>query len=230
MDNLKIRYFKTHLAVSFVAIVVITSFCAFYWFPFPFIVLDGTWRALLLLALIDLIIGPLLTFIISSSKKSFREQFSDLMIIVIIQVFALIYGISIIRNERVAALVHLDGAFHIVSEKDLGSQNKELLASLNTYNSYPIAHIPNQIASKTTGHKSTAVMFSINAYQPLDPNEIKEYQVLYENLPQGVRSSYSGDHIFKILVGKQRNAVVILDRNLTVLDIKLLPDNSSPDT
>jgi hypothetical protein len=72
--------------------------CQYLWFPTPFLRLDGTWRALLTLATVDIVIGPLLTLILVSAKKSKRELYIDMLVILTVQPSALGYGLMQIEQ------------------------------------------------------------------------------------------------------------------------------------
>jgi len=84
MDPLKKRFFQYHFIASLIIITLTSAICQFFWFPQPFLQLDGTWIALLMLASIDIIIGPLLTLFLVNSKKSRRELSLDMAIIILI--------------------------------------------------------------------------------------------------------------------------------------------------
>lgn len=66
MDKLKLLFFKWHLFLSFSVVFLIIFICQFVWFPSPFLMLDGTWIAILILASIDIILGSLLTLLLIS--------------------------------------------------------------------------------------------------------------------------------------------------------------------
>ena len=116
MDLRKKEYFIKHLLGSITTVLIISITCLWLWFPSPFILLDGTWIALLILAGVDITLGPLLTLMLVSSKKSIHAIVVDMTLILTLQIGALAYGFIQIEQQRVVALVHFTNAFHIVAK------------------------------------------------------------------------------------------------------------------
>jgi hypothetical protein len=223
VDKLKFKYFYSHLIVSSIIVISASLICLFIWFPSPFLKLDGTWRALLTVTIIDIIIGPLLTLLLVSSKKSLRENAIDLTIILTIQMSALSYGLFQISQERVYALIYLNGAFNPVPIKEISVNEKNVLLQLPKYKGiyYGTAIYP-QKENIITTH----LLFSPENYQQITPKVIGKNEFLYNKLPLHVQNSYNDEYIFKVLPGKQGVAVVILDQELSIKDIVLLADTS----
>ncbi|NQY50962.1 MAG: hypothetical protein HRT50_18065, partial [Colwellia sp.] len=119
MDSLKRKFFSWHITTSLIVVAFIALYCQFIWFPAPFLQVDGTWFALLIIAAVDITLGPLLTLLLVSSKKSARDLVVDMSVIVVIQISALGYGLSQIEQERTWAIVHLDGVFNLVAKKEI---------------------------------------------------------------------------------------------------------------
>jgi hypothetical protein len=64
----------------------------YIWYPKPFFGISNTIEPLKLLILVDVIIGPLLTFIVYKKNKSTLVM--DLSIIALLQIGAFFYGIG----------------------------------------------------------------------------------------------------------------------------------------
>jgi phosphoglycerol transferase MdoB-like AlkP superfamily enzyme len=219
VNKFKKKYFSYHLIASIIIVISFSLICQFIWFPSPFLKLDGTWRALLTLASIDIIIGPLFTLLLISSKKSFRENFFDLVVIITIQISALSYGLLQVAQERIYALIYLNGVFNPVPIKEVTVEKQKLLLSLPKYKGI---YYGTAINSKKESTNSTHLLFSPENYQPITTNVIGKNNFLYNKLPSYVKDSYSDEYIFKVLPGKQGVAVVILDSELSIKDIALL--------
>ena len=71
----------------------------------------------MLLVGVDVILGPLLTFIVFNPRK--KSLVYDLAVIVMLQVAALIYGVNVMASARPAFVVYLNGAFEVVGAKDV---------------------------------------------------------------------------------------------------------------
>ncbi len=84
------------------------------WYPQPHFSASGGWQGLIIIALVDLVLGPLLTLIIYNITKPRKELVLDLSIIVIIQLSALFYGIHTVYSQRPTALVFWESQFYTV--------------------------------------------------------------------------------------------------------------------
>lgn len=228
MDPLKKRFFNYHLTASLIIILLVSAICQFRWFPQPFLQLDGTWIALLTLASVDIIIGPLLTLLLVSSKKSARELSLDIIVIVMVQVSALTYGLMQIEKERLIALVHYDGIFHLVPKKMLTAplNNARDIPAQNRYKGIPLVIISEKNAlkyvMKTTNNK-LPFLYAIENYQPLATEELSKPTFDYQHLPENIAERYGQEFIFKLLIGKQRNAIIVFNPDMSIADIELLP-------
>jgi len=223
MDILKRKYFSWHLASSMVIVTTIGLTCQFLWFPTPFLQIDGTWFALLILAAVDITLGPLLTLLLVSSKKSTGELVVDMFVIVAIQISALSYGLMQIERERVWAIVHLDGAFNLVTKKEI--PNLQLIAKqeLPQYHGIYYAMVLNSdlpIHTETSNHP---LLYSPERFQFITKQAMKSSEFPYQKLPTNVQEKYNTDYIFNVLAGKRHNAVLVLDNNMKLIDILLLP-------
>ena len=65
------------------------------WYPTPYFAIDGGWQVLRILAGVDVVLGPLLTFIVFKIGKPSLKF--DMSCIILMQIGALIYGGMIIR-------------------------------------------------------------------------------------------------------------------------------------
>lgn len=228
MDPLKLSFFRYHFSVSFLIILLISAICQFLWFPQPFLQLDGTWVALLMLASIDIIIGPLLTLLLVSSKKSRRELIIDMVIIAIIQASALTYGLIQIEKERLVALVHYDDVFHLVPKKALTAplNMKKRIPELKLYQGIPLVMISEKTAieyNQQSKNRHLPFLYAIQNYQPFNAGSIPKSSFVYSNLPEEMAQKYGENYTFKVLVGKKRTALFVLNEGNTIVDLQLLP-------
>lgn len=223
MDKLKLKYFSYHLITSLFIVISISFICQFIWFPAPFIQLDGTWKALLIIASIDIIIGPLFTLLLVSSNKTIRENIFDLTIILTIQVSALSYGLFQVSQERIYALIYLNGAFNPVPIKEISVKGENNRLSLPKYKGIYYGTSIHQEMGKV---EVTPLLFSPKNYQVINHKIIGKNEFVYAHLPPLIQKQYSDKYIFKVLPGKQGVAVVVLDQKLTIKDIVLLENTN----
>jgi len=126
-----------HLGISSIIFLVLAYFIIFRWYPWPYFTADGGWQGIRIIALIDLVLGPLLTLIIFNPAKSLREIRFDLGAIGLLQISALIWGIYTVHSERTAAIVHWDGEFYTVSAKVYKEQGMPLDGLAQFSNAHP---------------------------------------------------------------------------------------------
>ena len=103
----KLKATGVHLSLSLLVFVYLVYQIYYNWYPQPYFAIDGGWQGIQIIAAVDLVLGPLITFLIFDLSKRRREILFDLGVILIIQVVALAYGIAQVYNQRpvVVALV-----------------------------------------------------------------------------------------------------------------------------
>ena len=104
----KLKATAVHLSMS-VAVFIYLAYQIYYnWYPEPYFSIDGGWQGIRLVGAVDLVLGPVITFLIFDLRKSRKEILFDLLVIVIIQVGALAYGVYTTYNQRPIAIVVID--------------------------------------------------------------------------------------------------------------------------
>jgi len=111
-----------HLSLSVVLIGALALMVIYLWYPFPLYKITGVIEPAKLLVLVDVIIGPLLTFVVYKHNKKYLKL--DLSIIAILQIAALSYGVHTIYQGRANLIVFNKGELHYLIEKY--AQNEDL--------------------------------------------------------------------------------------------------------
>lgn len=111
----KIRAALIHLLISIFVIGLFVYIVFFIWYPQPFAELASVIDPLYLLIVVDVIIGPLLTFVVYKKHKKYLKL--DLTLIATMQIIALLYGIYIIKEGRPILVTFHKGEFHLLVEK-----------------------------------------------------------------------------------------------------------------
>lgn len=109
-----------HLGISLTLAVSATLLIVFGWYTLPYFWLVGGPLLLALIVGVDVILGPLMTFIICAPGKSRKELFFDLSLIGLLQAAALVYGLHASYTSRLVYAVYVDGVFHLVKANELG--------------------------------------------------------------------------------------------------------------
>ncbi|EPF93058.1 hypothetical protein GCM10025882_06240 [Acinetobacter gyllenbergii] len=124
----KFKAFAVHLSLS----ALVGLVCAFIiykvWFIAPLEIATKITPIFLMMVGIDIVVGPLLTFLVY--KKGKKTLKFDLSVIVIIQCIALIYGVFNIYQSRPLWIAFDQDSFYLVraNEVDLESEKKAAVA------------------------------------------------------------------------------------------------------
>ena len=104
----KLKATAVHLSMS-VAVFIYLAYQIYYnWYPEPYFSVDGGWQGIRLVGAVDLVLGPLITFLIFDLGKSRRAILFDLITIAVIQLSALSYGVYSTYTQRPVAVVVID--------------------------------------------------------------------------------------------------------------------------
>lgn len=104
----KLKATAVHLGMS-IAVFIYLAYQIYYnWYPEPYFSIDGGWQGIRLVGAVDLVLGPVITFLIFDLRKSRKEILFDLLVIVTIQVGALAYGVYTTYSQRPVAIVVID--------------------------------------------------------------------------------------------------------------------------
>lgn len=121
--NQRIKFFLSHLSISFLISLIAVGVIFYIWYPYPLAQAVGVTQLFIMLIVIDVIVGPIMTFLIY--KKDFNVFKIDLAIIVIIQVAAFLYGFYSIAQGRPAWIVFNQNKFELVRANDQVIDNAE---------------------------------------------------------------------------------------------------------
>lgn len=88
----RLKAFGTHLLASLVVMSLIVGTLYFGWYRWPGWYLADALQVVLVMAGVDLVVGPLLTFVVASAGKPRRALTRDVSMIVVVQLIALSYG------------------------------------------------------------------------------------------------------------------------------------------
>ena len=104
-----------HLSGSVVVAALAAILVFGLWYPFPYRELAGGRELFVLVVLVDIILGPLLTLVLFAPTKIPKELWRDLTIVVILQLFALGYGVWTVWQARPLFLVAELDRFKVIS-------------------------------------------------------------------------------------------------------------------
>jgi len=115
----KVSAAAIHLVFTSLAACVAAALIFFIWFPNPFSKMVGGTQLFLLVISCDLALGPVISLVIFNSRKKRAELIRDYMIVGILQLGALIYGVSIVADSRPAYVAFTKDRFEVVAAAEL---------------------------------------------------------------------------------------------------------------
>lgn len=96
----RLRAFLVHLCLSLAVALLAAALVLWVWYPAPFGTLSGGRELFLLVAGVDVVVGPLLTLVVCNPAKSWREKLLDFSLIGTLQMAALVYGLATAWQAR----------------------------------------------------------------------------------------------------------------------------------
>jgi len=122
----KIKAFLIHLSISLGLFLVFLYLTKFIWYPSFYFNASGVWNAILIVAFVDVGLGPILTFVVYKRGKPGLKF--DLSMIVLFQISALAWGTWVLYSERPVLAVYHKDSFYCLSESQTEAANANMAA------------------------------------------------------------------------------------------------------
>jgi hypothetical protein len=124
-----------HFVVTLLLAGIAAALIFLVWFPDPFQTMIGGTELFLLVVGCDLALGPLMSLVIYNSRKSRRELVTDYAIVGVIQIAALVYGVSVVAGARPVYVAFSGDRYEIalageIAEKELAAADDAKYRSL----------------------------------------------------------------------------------------------------
>jgi hypothetical protein len=103
-----------HFGLSLFVAVLAAAFVFGLWYPYPYRELAGGRELFVLIMAVDVVCGPLLTFVLFNPAKPRAELVRDLGLVFIIQLIALIYGMHTVWQVRPLFLAQEIDRFKVI--------------------------------------------------------------------------------------------------------------------
>lgn len=230
-----------HFLLSLLVFLALLFFILYRWYPQPFFSTDGGWQGVRIMIGVDLVLGPLLTFLIFNSNKKRREIVIDLSVIALIQVSAIIWGIYAVHGQRPVAIVHWENSFYSVKAEELAKQD----VALESLKQFSDATPPVIYARMPSGPEEVTQTLSLamnkalgewalfHLYSPVNDNldkiaqralDIHEFSSgnaegrdQLETFLAGEQAAID-DFIYVRFIGSYKSAVLVLDKQGRVVE------------
>jgi hypothetical protein len=134
----KLVAFAIHFVLTALLAAIAAGLIFLVWFPDPFQTMVGGTDLFTLVVGCDLVLGPLLSFVIYNSRKSRRKLVIDYCIVGGIQIAALVYGVWVVAGARPAYVAFSKDRIEVVTANEITAA--ELAAARDPrYGSLPLA-------------------------------------------------------------------------------------------
>ena len=115
----RLRAAGIHLGLS-ALVAAVTAFLVFaFWYPWPYNEVSGGRELFRLVVAVDIVLGPLLTFVVFQTTKPRAELRRDLALIVALQLGGLVYGLWTVHMARPVHLVFEYDRFRVVHQAEI---------------------------------------------------------------------------------------------------------------
>lgn len=198
----KIKAFLIHFTLSVTIVSFVIALIVYFWYPLEYIGLTRFKQVALLIISVDLVMGPVLTFVVFNPlKKNLRF---DLAVIAILQFSALGYGVYTLFKGHPVYITFNEDRFTLVQASDAKPEKAK-------YNEYKVSKLTSGIIAfaklPEDPKESEALLFSAMAGGP-DLDRRTDYYEPY------------GAHISSVLAKS-------LDPELIFSKENLLPESQS---
>ncbi len=137
-----VKALLAHLGICLLIMLVVGFWVFKVWYPYPYYEMVGSLKLMGLIVAVDLVCGPLLTFVVANPAKPKRELMRDFGLIGLIQLAALVYGLYALAQSRPVALAFDKDRFYAVTavqiEPERLSKAPEAFRSLPLLGMYEI--------------------------------------------------------------------------------------------
>jgi hypothetical protein len=127
----RLKAFGLHLLASSAALTLIFGSLYLGWYRWPGWHLADVSQVVFVMAGVDVVVGPLLTFVIARSSKPRRELARDIAMIVTVQLIALIYGSVSIWHGRPLYYAFSETVLQLVQAYDIDADELALARRQN---------------------------------------------------------------------------------------------------
>ncbi|KRG35908.1 TfpX/TfpZ family type IV pilin accessory protein [Psychrobacter sp. P11G3] len=119
----KLKAFFIHFAFSIVLVLAAYLLVQLLWYPAPLFKATDASKLFVMILVVDLVLGPILTFVIyKKNKKTLR---TDLVVIILVQLSALCYGLYSMYEARPVWIAYVADRFELVRVNDIIEEDKQ---------------------------------------------------------------------------------------------------------
>lgn len=166
--------------------LVVGGLIFFVWYPHPYRHLSGGLSLFMLVAGVDLVLGPVCTFAVASAKKTFSQLRIDVALIGVVQLAALSYGAWTVFQSRPVYLAFEIDRFRVVHAIDVDIDL--LLRSAPEFRELPVWG-PKLVAVRPFVSSTEKMEVTMAALQGMDIGSRPDLWVAYPSQTAAIRAA-----------------------------------------
>ena len=232
MFKTKIKASFFHFMLSALAVSLIFIAVMYFWFPLLYIDVTNFKEIAIILIAVDLILGPLLTFVVFNPKK--KSLRFDLSVIVSVQLIAMSYGLYTIYLTHPVYITYFDNGFNIVTAKQATpekSKFKNLKVSKFSSSTFTYMEVDDMSRGKLFEEAMNGgrdIEAHAEYYQPYEENISKilskslNSKLIMDSHEKTIKEKLNNlsitkdkpisDFAYLPLIGPSKDAIIILDK------------------
>lgn len=206
-----------HFLLSALVFMVLSALIYFCWFPSFYFGMSGGIQGLGLIFGIDLVLGPLLTFLVFNPKKPLREKISDFAVIGVIQAAALAYGMYTVYQAHPKMLLFYPNSYSAVVPYQEWAEN-DALRSIDTSEMVPLEGVPVAVQSRDAGGGVRFVSLKQAAPQIVEADTASRTNIKGEDkiMLGQLEEKYGKIYVLSV-VGKYRRAFIVINERFQMV-------------
>ena len=213
----KLKAVGIHFIISLFIFILLVFWMYFSLYPSFYFNMSGGWQGLMLMLGVDVVLGPLLTFLVFNPHKKLREIISDLVIVGLVQLGALGYGVYTVYQEHPTLAVLYDNGLATVLPYREVAEYKQLqeidLAHVSALEKVPL--IAYQIVdNKKQFNSINNVTQDLTTIDKLTRQSIRDADDL--SALKHLEQQHGQVWVFAMM-GKYTGAYIVVDKDLNYL-------------
>ena len=213
----KLKAVGIHFIISLFIFILLVFWMYFSLYPSFYFNMSGGWQGLMLMLGVDVVLGPLLTFLVFNPHKKLREIISDLVIVGLVQLGALGYGVYTVYQEHPTLAVLYDNGLATVLPYREVAEYKQLqeidLAHVSALEKVPLI-VYQIVDNKKQFNSINNVTQDLTTIDKLTRQSIRDADDL--SALKHLEQQHGQVWVFAMM-GKYTGAYIVVDKDLNYL-------------
>lgn len=223
--TIKIQAMLVHFLISLAIFAIIAYLLRYHFYPNFYFSMNGGIQGFLLMFYVDVVLGPLLTFMVYNRPpaKSKGKLYFDFICIAIIQFSALCYGAHTVYKERPALVIlYNDGNATIINARELASDfrhiDPEKIATYKKVAGVPMAFYRFDAKVNQRIYQDVAEVDAA-AMEPVQENVMRFLEREKKEMIEAAVRRAGRPVWYFAMIGKYTGAYVIVDRQFNFIEL-----------